>query len=333
MPSIEAQLSDAGVSTIPLRIDATPVQLSWTPDPNDPIVDERAIIVIPDLHLGDGGDADIFRGVAQGGTNVNRDRFQQFLTALVQVRQNLQAAGRRLSVVQLGDSYDLWRTYPFHAHVPGQTYAAIEAVYSNITSLLVDELDTRFCDGNHDADLAKYPPDWAFGAGGRFAYSQRFCAGRVFAFHGHQTDAVVDTMAAQNGQTWVALGSVLTTIWNGFGQSLQEWIDRMEDSHPNDSGGYPQGSAPAGRFGSPRWSDRGERKTRLEKIFVGMAQTSAQIAGAARLVLVGHTHRPGVAWFTHGSRVLPVVEVGSWTYGRSQFAIIEEGSVRLLELE
>jgi len=238
-----------------------------------------------------------------------------------------------LNVVQLGDCYDLWRAYPFHAHVPGQTYAAINDAYGPLTSQLIDQLDARFCVGNHDADLAKYPPDWAFGAGGRLAYSQRACAGRVFAMHGHQTDDVVEVMAAQNGQTWVALGSVLATITNAGGQGLQEWLDRREDTYPGDDGGYPPGAAPpAGRFTSPRWSDRGGRKGRLEKIFDGMAQSAAAIAGAVRVLIVGHTHRPGVAWFTHGGRVIPVVDVGSWTYGKSQFAIVEEGSVRLWQL-
>src|SRR5262249_46249592 len=154
-----------------------------------------------DLHLGDGGDADIFRG-KQGMGAAHRERFEKFLTAAVAAKAALTAQGRRLSVIQLGDCYDVWRAFPFHENVPGRTYSAIRDAYSKVESLLIDDLDARFCVGNHDAILAQFPPDWAFTAGARLAYSQRFCSGSVFAFHGHQGDALADTLASQHGQFW-----------------------------------------------------------------------------------------------------------------------------------
>ena len=60
------------------------------------------IIAIPDLHLGDGGDADIFRGAAAPGTHANRARLKTFLDALVSLKTTLQADGRSMNVVQLG---------------------------------------------------------------------------------------------------------------------------------------------------------------------------------------------------------------------------------------
>jgi hypothetical protein len=197
---------------------------------------------------------------------------------------------------------------------------------------LIDDLDTRFCVGNHDAMLAKYPPDWAFTAGARLAYAQRFCEGRVLAFHGHQGDDLVDQLAAQNGQIWVALGSALSSVLNPAGMALQEYIDKREDAYPGDQdGGWPVGVAPARptAFRCERWSDYKGRPARFQNIFRAAALSVAQ---AMRLVLVGHTHRPGISWFGLDGRIVPVIDVGSWTYGRSQFAVVSEGNASVWEL-
>jgi len=291
-------------------------------------------LVLPDLHLGDGGDADIFRGKQSGGT-AHRDRFQRFLTAVAAAKATLTAQGRRLSVVQLGDCYDVWRTFPFHENVPGRTYSAISTAYSKIESLLIDDLDARFCVGNHDAILANSPPDWAFAAGGRLAYSQRFCAGSVFAFHGHQGDEIADQLAGQHGQFWVALGSALSAILNPAGMALQQLIDQREDTYPGDTdGGWPVGPAPkpGTPFRAKRWSDYHDRPARFQKMLLAAKATTPSLTQPIRLIVVGHTHRPGLSWFELDDRVIPVLDVGSWTYGRSQFAVIEEGNASVWQL-
>jgi hypothetical protein len=327
---ITNHLTLAGFTPLRVSVDGEPIELSWQQEPAEPIVDNRVILVLPDLHLGDGGDSDIFRG-AEGLGPTHRQRFESFLSAVVLAKAELATRQQRLSVVQLGDCYDVWRAFPFHEHVPGRTYSAIRTAYTRIESLLIDDLDTRFCVGNHDAILAQYPPDWAFTSGARLAYSQRFCAGRVFAFHGHQGDVLSDQLAGQHGQFWVALGSTLSAIMNPAGIALQQLIDQQEDTYPGDEdGGWPVGAAPTRptRFECRRWSDYQGRPERFRK----MLETVPPLSQAIRLVVVGHTHRPGLSWFELGGRVIPVLDVGSWTYGRSQFAIIEAGSASVWQL-
>jgi hypothetical protein len=41
-----------------------------------------------------------------------------------------------------------------------------------------------------------------------------------------------------------------------------------------------------------------------------------------QVVLVGHSHRPGISWSPVAGRRVPVVDVGSWTYGRAEFAVV-----------
>jgi hypothetical protein len=328
-------LRDRGMAVRPVEAGGRPISVTWDPRITGPIFGNRALVVLPDLHLGDGGGADIFRG--NGGVVEYRTRLERFLEALGFAKDRLEAEGNILKVIQLGDCYDVWRAYPFHENVAGRTYEAIHAAYSKVVSLLIDRLDTRFCIGNHDAILARYPPDWAFAAGGRIAYAQRVSEGRVFTFHGHQTDTIVEEMAAQNGQVAVAIASafsVLPVVHPAL-QGLQEWIDQREDAYPDDDGSWPEGDPPPdGPFSAARWSDRGGRERVTERIFEALSASVPSIAAPVRLIIVGHTHRPGVAWITGpDGRPIPVVDVGSWAWGRSQFAIGVEGSVALWEVE
>jgi hypothetical protein len=51
---------------------------------------------------------------------------------------------------------------------------------------------------------------------------------------------------------------------------------------------------------------------------------------ALQVVVVGHTHRPGIAWANiAGERSIPIVDVGSWTYGRAEIAIVTPNGVGL----
>jgi UDP-2,3-diacylglucosamine pyrophosphatase LpxH len=327
------QLRALGQRLEPVSVEGVPVALRWDPAATGPILGNRLLIAIPDLHLGDGGSADIFRGQAPAGDASRRGRLASFLQSLVAIKGALPAQGKSMSVVQLGDCFDVWRAFWSDPDQAGRTYAAVEAAYGDVIAELIDRLDTRFCIGNHDAILAKYPPDWAFSANSRLAYAWRFCDGKVFAFHGHQTDDLVEEMAAQNGQFWVSVGSLLSTLNNSLGQSVQETIDRREDGIPASLDGWPAAAPPgSGPFTSERWSDRQGREPRVQKIFGGIARVAPAVAASARLVITGHTHRPGVGWFAAQDRVVPVVDVGSWTYGRSQFAIAVEGSVSLWQL-
>jgi predicted phosphodiesterase len=52
-----------------------------------------------------------------------------------------------------------------------------------------------------------------------------------------------------------------------------------------------------------------------------------------RVALVGHTHRPGIDWtVVETGRGVPIVDAGSWTYGRAEFAVIAEDGIGLARL-
>jgi hypothetical protein len=50
------------------------------------------------------------------------------------------------------------------------------------------------------------------------------------------------------------------------------------------------------------------------------------------LAFIGHSHRPGISWCPVASRRVPLIDVGSWTYGRTEFAIVCEDGVGLARL-
>lgn len=304
------QLRLAGLSPELARAGGAPIEIGWTSDPRDPVLDSRVLLVLPDLHLGDGGDGE-------------SGRLEQFLRAVVLAKGRLQAMGRALSVCQLGDFYD------------GRTYAAIRDEYRRVESLLIDELDTRFCVGNRDWMLSRSPPDWGFTAG-RIGHSQRFCRGRVFAFHGHQGDERVDTLIADSAQLWSALGSSLASIASPADALVEDRVADWEEPTPEAgaSSAWPEGAGPSGPtpFRSPRWSQYGERPARFQRVLEAARELAPAITDGIRLVFVGHSHRPGVAWFEFAGRVVPVMDVGSFCHGQRQFALVEEGSATLWQV-
>jgi hypothetical protein len=79
-------------------VDGKPIELTWAPNPAEPVVDNRVILVLPDLHLGDGGNADIFRG-NDGLGPAHRERLEAFLTGAVAAKRALAQQGRQAGVV------------------------------------------------------------------------------------------------------------------------------------------------------------------------------------------------------------------------------------------
>jgi len=304
------ELRLGGLPPEPARAGGAPIELGWTPDPRDPVLDSRVLLVLPDLHLGDSGDGE-------------PERLERFLCAVVAAKGRLQSLGRSLSVCQLGDLYD------------GRSYPAIRGAFRRVESLLIDELDTRFCVGNRDSMLARSPPAWGFTAG-RIGHSQRFCRGKVFAFHGHQGDERVDTLIADAAELWNTLGSSLADISTAADALVEARVADWEELAPlpNTFAGWPAGAAPSGPtpFRSPRWSHYGERPDRFRKLFETARELAPAITDAIRLVFVAHSHQPGVAWFEFAGRVVPVMDVGSFCHGQGHFALVEEGSATVWQV-
>lgn len=304
------QLGAAGLSPEPVRAGGAPVELGWAVDSTDPLLDSRVLLVLPDLHLDQCAGGEVAR-------------LERFLKAMVLAKASLQARGRALSVCQLGDFCD------------ARSDAAFRDAHRRVESLLIDELDTRFCVGNRDWMWSRSPPDWGFTAG-RLGHSQRFHKGRVFAFHGHQGDPRVDTLLGDAPAPWTALGSALASISNPADALVEARIAAWEELAPeaSQSSAWPEGAAPSAPtpFRAARWCDFGERPARFRRALEAARALAPAITNAIRLVLVGHSHRPGLSWFELAGRVVPVLDAGSFCHGQSQFALVEEGSASLWQL-
>jgi hypothetical protein len=327
-------LRAAGLSVTPLQQEGRPVRLTW--DPATEILGTRAMIVIPDIHFATGLTGDVF---ANDGTSALAT-LSRLVDATIAVKGSWEASGKRLSVVQLGDLYDVWRAYPTYVDHPTSDYRIIEDAYGAVLGKLMGPADARVCVGNHDATLALYPPSWgrdANGPNGRLAYAQSFVNGRVLAFHGHQVDQLVEAMGGQEGDSAAKLATIVAKLSNPLSMLLQRGVDFAIDFFSDPSveqfedvaaRQWPEWTAvgATGPFSAPRWSDRDGRE-HLRAVLEGITGSST-----VRVALVGHSHRPGVTAVTVGDRFVPVVDVGSWVWGAAQIAIGVEGELALYEV-
>lgn len=330
MPDVIAALRNAGVEIEPLIQDGSDVVLNWSTADTGPILDDEQIVVLPDMHLGGGANGDIFRGTS---ASANGDRFLRFVTALDSVKPSFPG----LSVVQLGDLYDVWRAYPDYRDHPTSDYRVIEDAYGKALRHLVQgNLRARVCVGNHDASLALFPPSWARVPGGvtdQLAYGHYFGSGRVIALHGHQEQTLADAMQAQGGSGAVKLATEIAKLSNSLSQLIQQGVDILGDlfadseSALNDilSSRWPGADPPADAHGftATRWCDRDGRDV-LQRLFTALPN-----AAALRLVIVGHSHRPGISAIHIDGRLVPMVDFGSWVWGRAQFGVASEGELKL----
>lgn len=318
-----------GITLDPLFQDDRHVSLSW--DPADEILGTRALIVVPDIHFATGADGDVFAN----GTATALSRLDRLADAIVAFKASYEATGKRLSVLQLGDLYDVWRAYPEYVDHPTSDYSVIEGAYGTVIGKLVGPADARVCVGNHDATMAQFPPSWARGPNGpngRLAYAQSFVAGRVIGFHGHQIDQLVEAMQGQEGEGAARLASILAKLSNPLSQLLQRGVDFAIDFFADPSQfvdvanrQWPESTSLGDDqgFSAPRWCDR-EHADHLRSVLEGIAGAST-----VRIAFVGHSHRPGVTAVSVRGRFVPVVDVGSWVWGASQIAIAVEGQVGL----
>jgi Calcineurin-like phosphoesterase len=331
-----ASLQKQGVLVTPVKQDGVDLKLSWDVAQTGPILEDRAIVVLPDIHLSDDRDGDIFREQDA----FRHARLRLFLSALVHVRDYVLHQGRRFSTVHLGDFYDVWRAYPEYADHPTSDYRRIEDAYADVIDLLVNQLDVRVCVGNHDASLGRFPPWWArnqFGPNGRLAYAQRFAGDRVVAFHGHQVDQLERAMQGQAGDAVVKVATLAAKkLSNPLSMLLQLGIDLAQDAFADPSlletgllhATWPKSELlkDTGGFTCACWCDR------LSMAHVQRVLEQTTFHAALRLAFVGHSHRAGISAVQLGERFVPVIDCGSWAWGRSQFAVAVEGEVSLWQL-
>ena len=337
MNPICSSLRQQGLDVQPIMQEGAALALTWNVQQTGPVLEDRAIVLLPDIHLSNDGDGDIFRE----GDPKRHVRLVKFLTALVTAREQAIAKGLRCSTVHLGDFYDVWRAYPTYRDHPTSDYGAIERPYADALDLLFGKLDLRACVGNHDATLSIYPPYWArdqdFKPNGRLAYSQRFAGGRVVAFHGHQSDQLQKALETEGDAGFVkaatlAAQKISNQLALGAQHAVDLMLDAFADPHLSDAE-IPNGLwARSGTlkdtagFHAPLWCDR------INNQHLHAVLERSTFKDVARLVFVGHSHRAGVSAIMLGGRFVPVVDSGSWAWGRTQFGVAVEGEVSLWSL-
>jgi UDP-2,3-diacylglucosamine pyrophosphatase LpxH len=275
-------------------------------------------IIVPDVHLGWGNDAFRYNDPARA------QRLERFLDTVAALRA---AVGGRLDIVQLGDWYDFWRS---PSVTPAEAKHNIEAQYPGVVSR-ARELGVRHCIGNHDARLTQ--PELRAGLDVEIVRTVGH-GHRVLCLHGHDTETLasiaVDESTARLGLNIVTaltstpvLGPLAALIQRVVdGSSKEPWIDSAE-SLP-----WPNAKVPGPAGWAAPWVGRGNA------VPLGAAVSGFELCASRELqvVFVGHSHRPGIAWCPVAGRRVPVVDVGSWTYGRTEFAVVCPDGVGLARL-
>jgi hypothetical protein len=275
-------------------------------------------IVIPDCHLGWGND--VFRY----NDPTRERRLERFLDALAALRDQLSG---KLSAIQLGDWYDFWRSPGITAT---ESKRLIEEQYAGVVER-ARRLPLLHCVGNHDAELLR--PEIR----GPMAVEIVRTVGSpsVLCIHGH--DRTTFESIAVDG-TWESLGLNVLNLVNSLpgigavGSLIQKCLDQSFAEPTSEdlaslAWEVAKVSGPAD-WVAP-WIDRS-----------GAAELGQCIRGYelcvdthVQVTLIGHSHRPGISWSpVSATRRVPVIDVGSWTYGRAEFAVVCRDGVGLAAL-
>jgi len=266
-------------------------------------------IVVPDVHLGWGND--VFRF-----NNPTRERrLEHFLDMVGALRSHVQG---KLDIVQVGDWYDFWRSPGFTS---SQAKAIIESQYPGVVSR-ARSLGVRHCVGNHDAAFAEV--DIRRGLDVEIVRTLGD-AHRVVCFHGHDTETLasiaVDGTATSIGLNILNLFNSTVPLLGGLGSFVQRVIDGSSKDPWSDS----PASVPwpkAAVQGPTGWAAPWVARDSAAQLGAAISGFELCVQHEVQVVIIGHSHRPGISWSPVAGRRVPIVDVGSWTYGRAEFAIV-----------
>jgi len=280
-------------------------------------------IVIPDLHLGVGND--IFR--YNDGAK-HEQRLIAFLEALVALRDELADKMAGFDVVQLGDFYDLMRVVGTSASMKR---SLIDHSYERVIAL-ARQLPILHCIGNHDKDFWREPPPRAEA---NYALARTIGGPDLLCFHGHDKVTLFNVVVHNLPETLAltALNALDSLPPLGY---LSSWLQAIGDGMllddaygVTDSKPWPRGvPGPAG-WTAP-WIAR-EDAVDLATVIRGFEKGLRHVVQVA---FIGHSHRPGISWAPVTQlRNVPLVDVGSWTYGRAEFAVVATDGIGLARLD
>jgi hypothetical protein len=290
----------------------------------------EAAIVVPDVHLGWGNDPFFYNDVQRA------QRLERFLDKLAALRDTVGAGA--FTAIQLGDWYDFWRT-------PQVNTAADRSVIEHRYRGICDKaaaVPLLHCIGNHDAALFASPPD---PAQLDVAIARSIGTPSVLCFHGHDLSTLQDiyTNAVWDETLLQVLNTINTLpVLGRLSSFLQRWGDNSFNepwSGKPDSKPWPGATIPGpdDLWHAP-WVGRDDA-TKLAQAIRGFefclnARGSGAPPVQVELALVGHSHRPGISWGPiTADRDIPIIDVGSWTYGRAEFAVVCADGVGLAALD
>ncbi|HKO51167.1 MAG TPA: hypothetical protein VJV79_25835 [Polyangiaceae bacterium] len=294
------------------------------------VLGEQSLIAVPDVHLSDGSDGDIFLN----GDPENATRLTATLGAINDYMDSENAQGASASVLQLGDWYDVWRAIGRDS--TQAQFATIDNVPAYQTLLRLDkELGLAHLIGNHDASFTHALPDRRVADGDRFRFGFGLVEsnGRCFALHGHQVDDILGVPSPPSDQQLVWLATLAAKYVTSAARNLEHFLDKegasvgtvinwltaMVGLNRPDPVPIPRArkDAPAGFVGS--FVER-ECNEQLLQIASKACRKLYGSPNELELLIVGHSHKPCISWAPHpdSKRPVVIVDAGSWVESAAQ---------------
>ena len=267
------------------------------------------LIAIPDCHLSDGGEGDEF--FDEDASNVAR------LESVLRAIGAFRARHPEACIIQLGDWFDLWR-------------ASSNAIQDAPAYKTVLELDAaiglRHIVGNHDATFVNEVPRLRQNDPSAFRLGE-FLMPSVFAIHGHQGH-IGSTDDDGLDEIVVAAATTVARFIPGV-RTFEEFVDSdldvedalktiVQKTFGTAHGDPPPAARPRdARAGAPDPDATfvvRENTDVLAAIVANVATMSHQ--PMPKLILVGHSHNPCVAWSNVAESPTILADAGACVFGR-----------------
>jgi hypothetical protein len=292
------------------------------------VLGENALIAVPDVHISDGSDGDIFFD----GNAAHAERLTDVLSV---IHDYLKVEDQHAFLLQLGDWYDVWRAIGDDA--TQADFAKIDNVPQYQRLLELDKaLGMAHLIGNHDASFKHALPDRRVADAKlfRFGFGLMKSNGRVFALHGHQTDQIEGAAGLPGDKRAVWLGTLAARYVTSEARNLEDYLDKegsnlqavadwlgsligLNRPDPTPNPRRRMDASPAGFSGN--FVVR-EGAADLVRIAVHACAELYAVPVPLELLVVGHSHKPCISVTPHPLSGEPVVIVdgGSWVQGAAQ---------------
>lgn len=258
------------------------------------------LVLVPDMHM-------FLYTSNLDNFKFGAEPMYDFLVHAEAVRERSRQSGMRLSMIQLGDMYELCFPHPRYGRdVTVRDIRASHPIYDEIIKLFV-ELEFKFVVGNHDAEYRQK-------RGGVYAATD----GSVYFEHGYTADRWFHfTNPDHRHWRWsMKFLRGLRRIENKIHQvrrQLSNWDEQRHQAIGINSGDVERvGITP-----------RSEYPQRQLKHF---SATFDSFPFRPRVCVTAHTHRPFIdPTFMGGEGIY--VDAGAWTEGRSDFVVITNSEI------